>query len=63
MKLICEKHKEEMESEGAICRHPGEYCKFRTSCIINFMGGENQLDVTDAAASATEEHEQKTEEL
>ena len=29
-----------MDSEDAACRHPDEYCKFRTSCLINFMGKE-----------------------
>ena len=41
MELFCEKHNETMNSENAKCRHPAEYCKFRTACIIHFMGGEN----------------------
>ena len=41
MELFCEKHNETVNSESAKCRHPSEYCKFRTACIIHFMGGEN----------------------
>ena len=42
MKLVCEKYKEEMESDFAVCRHPVEYCKFRKSCIIHFISKEKQ---------------------
>jgi phosphoribosyl-AMP cyclohydrolase len=41
MELLCEKYNETMSAADAKCRHPGEYCKFRTACIIHFMGGEN----------------------
>jgi len=41
MELECAKYKEKMSSEEAYCHHPGDYCKFRTSCIIHFMGREN----------------------
>jgi len=41
MELFCEKYKETMDAENATCRHPSEYCKFRTACIIHFMDGEN----------------------
>ncbi len=41
MELECAKYKEKMSSEEASCRHPGDYCKFRTSCIIYFMSSEN----------------------
>ncbi len=42
MDLFCEKYKEKMTADDAVCRHPGEYCKFRTSCIINFMKKEKK---------------------
>lgn len=42
MELVCEKYKEKMEAEGAACHHPKEYCKFRTSCMIHFMAGEQE---------------------
>jgi phosphoribosyl-AMP cyclohydrolase len=40
MDLFCEKYKENVSAEKARCIHPKEYCKFRTACIIHFMGGE-----------------------
>ena len=41
MDLFCEKYKEAIPAETAYCKHPKEYCKFRTACIIHFMHGEN----------------------
>ena len=41
MELYCEKYKETVAAEGAFCKRPKEYCKFRTACIIHFMSGEN----------------------
>ncbi len=55
MKLICEKYNEQMESEAAECRHPGEYCKFRTACIIHFMSDEKDLDIKDNDTVSQEE--------
>ena len=40
MELTCEKYKEKLKSDEAICGHPEEYCKFREACIINFMNRE-----------------------
>jgi len=40
MELFCEKYKQKMDSEGAVCRHPTEYCKFRASCMIHFLTKE-----------------------
>lgn len=59
MKLVCEKYKETMKSEEAVCRHPGEYCKFRNACIIHFMGKESkrQSDSTDNNAGEAQENE------
>ena len=44
MELFCEKYKEKVDSEDAQCSHPGEYCRFRTSCIIHFMEKERDLE-------------------
>ena len=33
-----------MMAGGAFCRHPNEYCKFRTSCIIQFVAKEKGTD-------------------
>jgi phosphoribosyl-AMP cyclohydrolase len=41
MDFFCEKYKETVPAETAFCKRPKEYCKFRTACIIHFMGGEN----------------------
>ena len=40
MELFCEKYKEQVTG-NIRCTRPKEYCKFRTACIIHFMGGEN----------------------
>lgn len=42
MDLVCEKHRETMDSAGAYCRHPSDYCKFRTACLIHFLSKENR---------------------
>ncbi len=44
MELECAKYREKMASEEAGCRHPGDYCTYRTSCIIHFMGREKKSD-------------------
>ena len=41
MDLFCEKYNETVAAEKAYCKRPKEYCKFRTQCIIHFMGDEN----------------------
>jgi phosphoribosyl-AMP cyclohydrolase len=48
MELVCEKYKEKMTADTARCRHPKEYCKFRTSCIIHFMGGQEREEAPKA---------------
>ena len=40
MELTCEKYDQKMDSEAARCQHPDEYCKFRSSCIIHYIGKE-----------------------
>lgn len=42
MELECFKYKEKMSPEEAECKHPGDYCKYRTSCMIQFMSSENK---------------------
>ncbi len=44
MELECIKFNEKMMSKEAHCRHPGDYCKFRSSCIIHFMEKENKYE-------------------
>lgn len=40
MELVCEKYKEKVDSQGAGCRRPTEYCKFRNACLIYFLTRE-----------------------
>ena len=40
MDLFCEKYKEKVKQESAVCEHLEEYCKFREACLINFMTRE-----------------------
>ena len=44
MELTCEKYKEKLKEGEAICGHLEEYCKFRESCIINFMTRERDRE-------------------
>lgn len=55
MKLWCEKYREEMDADQAVCRHPREYCKYRTSCIINFT--QSDLKADEPADNAAQEVE------
>ncbi len=60
MELVCEKYNEKMESEDACCKHTGDYCKFRTSCIIHFMESdreERSKPDTDDSSFVNEEKE------
>lgn len=40
MELVCEKYKEKVDSDKAVCRRPKEYCKFRSACLLHFLAGE-----------------------
>ena len=51
MDLFCEKYKENIAAAEARCRHPKEYCKFRTACIIHFMGGEDSSNDSEDLAN------------
>jgi len=42
MELECEKYKEKMDSSNPVCRHPDDYCQFRSACMIHFMEKENK---------------------
>jgi hypothetical protein len=44
LQLVCEKHKDKVDPDDPVCRHPYDYCQFRTSCIIHFMEKENQRE-------------------
>lgn len=42
MEVECIKYGEKMDSADAACRHPGDYCQYRTSCMIQFIERENR---------------------
>lgn len=42
MELECIKYKEKMNAESAVCKHQGDYCKYRASCIIQFICNEKK---------------------
>jgi hypothetical protein len=46
MELECAKYGEKMNSEQAACRHPGDYCQHRTSCMIQFIEREKRGNTT-----------------
>ena len=37
MEVVCEKYGEKEDSQTAVCKRPGEYCKFRGACLIHFL--------------------------
>ena len=54
MELVCEKYKERMDSAEAVCRRPGEYCKFRSSCMIHVLAREKKQEEKEKDRSAAE---------
>ena len=62
MKLLCEKYKEEMSQKEAVCRHPNEYCKFRSSCLIHFISRENSKEArkNDDISKESQQNEEQT---
>lgn len=42
MELECYKYNEKMQAGDAVCRHPNDYCKYRASCMIQFLSSENR---------------------
>lgn len=44
MQLECEKYKEKVDFEHPYCRHPDDYCQFRSGCMIHFMEKENKRE-------------------
>lgn len=62
MDVECVKYRERMAAEQAVCRHPGDYCPYRTSCIIHYLGGEKKRSGGGAVGQAAgpEEREQRT---
>ncbi len=44
MDFVCEKYKKKVRGENSGCEHPGEHCKFRDGCMINFIARENRRE-------------------
>lgn len=58
MELECVKYHEKMDSEHAACRHPGDYCRHRVSCMIHFIEKENSKSRNEESADDIEQHDQ-----
>jgi len=48
-----------MWAENAICRHPADYCKYRTSCMIQFISSENKTKKISVKLSDSSSLEEK----
>ncbi len=53
MEVECSKYHETMEAEQASCRHPGDYCRYRTSCMIVFLEKENKRKIAGKISKGT----------
>ena len=58
MELECAKYGEKMDAEQAACRHPGDYCQHRKSCMIQFMERENRGKAISQKPAEKNDHEQ-----
>lgn len=56
MELTCEKYKEKLKEGEVVCTHLDEYCKFRESCIINFMSRERDREERQASQETGTSH-------
>ncbi len=57
MELVCEKYKEKVNSDDPVCRHPDDYCRTRSGCIIQFMEKEKKRAQQKKNASLKESKE------
>ncbi len=62
MELECIKYKEKVDSADPVCRHPDDYCKYRTSCIIQFMSSEDKKQVSSEMEGSSFTNESAKEE-
>ncbi|MGV1098289.1 phosphoribosyl-AMP cyclohydrolase [Thiovibrio sp. JS02] len=60
MELVCEKYKDKVDSETAVCRRPTEYCKFRSACLIHFLAKERAAKETQNPAPSVERKNNQT---
>jgi len=40
-KYLCQKYNDRIEIDKNSCPHPDDYCRYRTSCMINMLCMEN----------------------
>ena len=59
MELECFKYKEKMKLDEAFCKHPGDYCKYRTSCMIQYLTSENKPKQEQPEPSGEEQTDKK----
>ena len=57
MELECVKYHEKMDSDEAACRHAGDYCQHRTSCMIVYMEKESKSNSANATSGETATNE------
>ena len=58
MELECAKYGEKMDAEQAACRHPGDYCQHRTSCMIQFIEREKRGEKNQPVKKTEEIHDE-----
>ncbi len=54
MELECAKYHDKVSSDAPACAHPGDYCQFRSSCMIHFMEGELRRSRKEKATAAND---------
>jgi len=66
MQFYCEKYREALVGSRLACRHPKEYCKFRSACLAHFMGkeeeSEQQKERPDSTCADNRQNESGTKE-
>lgn len=66
MELECAKYHDKVSSDEPVCAHPGDYCQYRSSCMIHFMERElrrsrkEQAPGTENAGQATDRDDDRT---
>jgi len=59
MELECEKYREKIDSATPVCRHPNDFCQYRTGCIVHFMEQENKREEKKSIAVDKDDREKK----
>jgi hypothetical protein len=59
MKGYCEKYRQSLRGSHIACPHPKEYCKFRSACIVHFMGKNAEEEKQGKTAACGKEGERE----